>query len=158
MRKLKAQQITEFLLAVPLLVIFFVILTEFSFGLNSYLVLNNSVKAGVVGYLNALNIDSSTSSLETIVRNSVAQSFADNNIPDTSTLETRLIKVSEYPVIISSYEYKPGFNYQFLPALKTIKMNASAVIPIKEPIFTGYENGISSDDLDLIRITSEGEE
>ena len=142
MKKLKAQQITEFLLAVPLLVIFFVILTEFAFGLNSYLVLNNSVKAGVDGYLNALNIDSSTSSLETIVRNSVAQSFTDNNIPDTSTLETRLIKVS----------------YQFLPALKTIKMNASAVIPIKEPIFTGYENGISSDNLDLIRITNEGEE
>ena len=50
MKKLKAQQITEFMLAVPLLIAFFVILTEFAFAFNTQLVLSNTLKSSVSSY------------------------------------------------------------------------------------------------------------
>ena len=50
MKKFCAQQITEFMLAIPLLIAFFAILTEFAFAINAQLVLSNTLKSSVAAY------------------------------------------------------------------------------------------------------------
>ncbi len=150
MKKLKAQQITEFMLAAPLLVIFLIILTEFAFGLNANLVLASAVKSSVSAYIAAINTDSEKQDFEDAVKNYIKIDVEKNNLPNRSSLQTRLITVGDYPAVISTYTYTPGFNYAFLPALREINMGSASVFPLKAPKLEGYEEAISTEELDAL--------
>lgn len=150
MKKLKAQQITEFMLAVPLLIIFFAVLTEFAFTFNANLIFTNAVKSSVLAYINTFSSDAQSDDFKTAVKNYIRSDMENNRIPNINSLKIELITVGENPVVIGSYTYNPGFTFSFLPALRRINMNTAAVFPIETADLTGYENGISTSELDLI--------
>lgn len=151
MRKLKAQQITEFMLATPLLIIFFVVLTEFAFAFNSHLVFTSALKSSISAYINNIRVDSTDTDFQNAISNYVLTDMQNNRIPNLNTLETQLITTGENPVVVGSYTYNPDFHFAFLPALKNISMKTSSVFPIKKQSFSGYNNGISTDELNLIQ-------
>lgn len=158
MKKLKAQQITEFMLATPLLIIFFAVLTEFAFAFNANLVFTNAVKSSILAYINTISADAQSNDFETAIKDYIRSDMENNRIPNLDSLNVELITVGENPTVIGSYTYNPGFTFSFLPALKRINMNASAVFPINTDDLTGYENGISTDELNLISPAATEEE
>lgn len=144
MKELKAQQITEFMLAVPLLIIFFVILTEFAFAFNTQLVLANTLKSSVAAYgykMSDINRDYVYPTVNDI-EEYVKDSLSTMNI-DASKVDVQLITVDENPVVIATYTYTPGFIFPLLSALKEIGMSATAVFPYTIKSFTGYSSGIN---------------
>ena len=144
MKKLQAQQITEFMLAIPLLIAFFAVLTEFAFAINTQLILTNTLKSSVSVYgykMSEINRDYSYPTGD-----DVKQHIIDNmkNMGlDSSQLDVDFITVDENPVVMASYTYKPGFTFSFLPALRTIKMSAITVFPYTFRDFSGYKKGIN---------------
>lgn len=150
MRKLNAQQITEFMLAAPLLVIFFIVLTEFAFAFNANLTLNNAVSSSSSAIISAINTENEKSDFENAVQTYILTDLQNNNIPNTGTVNTSFLTVKNYPAVIAAYTYKPGFNYAFLPALRSINMISTSVFPFQIPNTEGYNNGISTEELDLL--------
>lgn len=151
MRRLKAQQIVEFMLAAPLLILFFAILTEFAYSFNIHLVLSNAVKSSVSAYLNTIKADSTEDDYKYAVNNYILNDLQKNKIPNAGSTVTQVITVDKYPAVVGSYTYNPGFGFAFLPALRTIHMDTITVFPFEVPDTSGYENGISTDELDTIQ-------
>lgn len=144
MKKYRAQQITEFMLAVPLLIAFFAILTEFAFAINTQLVLTNTLKSSVSVYgykMSEINRDykyPTGKDVENFVEDNMSKMKLDKNLLDVS-----FITVDKNPVVVASYTYKPGFTFSFLPALREIKMSSVSVFPYAIRDFSGYESGIN---------------
>lgn len=155
MKKLKAQQITEFMLAAPLLIIFFAVLTEFAFAFNANLIFTNAVKSSILAYINAISSDVQNVDFENAVNDYIQAEMQNNNISNLESLNVKLITVGENPAVIGSYTYQPGFTFSFLPALKSIHMNAISIFPIKKTDLSGYKNGISTNEIDLIQPSTE---
>ncbi len=158
MKKLKSQQITEFMLAAPLLIIFFAVLTEFAFALNANLVFTNAIKSSVIAYISTISSDTNKTEMENAIKDYVKSDMQKNKIPNLSSLNVSLINVGDNPAVIGNYTYKPGFTFAFLPALKNINMSAITLFPITAIDFTGYENAISTEELNSIQpqIVQEG--
>ncbi len=146
MKKYKAQQITEFMLAIPLLIAFFAILTEFAFAINTQLVLANTLKSSVAAYgykMSEINRDYKYPSGND-VENFISENMEKMKL-DVSKLDVKFMNVDKHPVVVASYTYKPGFTFSFLPALREIKMSAVAVYPYTKRNFSGYDDGINPD-------------
>lgn len=150
MKKILAQQITEFMLAVPLLIVFFVILTEFAFAFNTQLVLANTLKSSVSAYgykmseLNRNYVYPDGDEVKTyVIENLKAMKL------DESKLNVDFMTVDDKPVVVASYEYIPAFTFTFLPALKPINMSAVAVFPYSFNSFNGYNNGINPEESEI---------
>jgi len=155
LKKLKAQQIVEFMLAAPVLIMFFAVLTEFAFAFNANLVFTNAVKSSVSSYISTITADADKNDYQTAVRNYILNDMRKNKVPNLNSLETKLIKVGDYTAVVGSYTYKPGFTFSFLPALKQIKMNTVSIFPFSEIDLSGYENGISTSELNNIQPITE---
>ena len=153
MKRLKAQQITEFMLAAPLLILFFAVLTEFAFAFNANLVFENAIKSSISAYLSAISYDAEKSDYENAVKNYITDDLTKNKLPNLASLKVELINVGEYPAVVGEYIYKPGFSFAYLPALKKIKMNTASVFPLTTFDLSGYENGITTEELNLIQPT-----
>lgn len=144
MKKLKAQQITEFMLAVPILIAFFAILTEFAFALNSQLVLSNALKSSIAAYPYKISqIDRefsypSDDEIKAYIEEELKKMKLEQN-----RLSITLLSVNQTPVVLANYEHKTGFTFSFLPALKSINMSAIAVFPYTHRNISGYDNGIN---------------
>lgn len=147
MRKLKAQQVTEFLIAAPILLAFFVMLTEFAFALNAHLTLTNALKSSAAAYYSALvqNKDPKTA-----IFNKIQTSLAASNMPNTDTLKVEFMSVDSTPVIISTYTYKPDFAFFLLPVLKDMNFSSVVALPSKTLDVSGYSSGFSDGDLETV--------
>ena len=150
MKKLKAQQITEFMLAVPLLIAFFVILTEFALAFNTQLVLSNTLKSSVSSYGYKMSDVNRNYSYPTgnDIKAYVIENLKEMKL-DESKLNVQFITIEENPVIVASYTYKPGFTFSFLPALREIKMSSVSVFPYAIKDFSGYESGINPESSEI---------
>lgn len=133
MKKYKAQQIIEFLLAAPLMIIIFAVLTEFAFALNTQFVLTNTLKSSVSAYNYKMediangyeypNGDKVKAYIKDNLKAALGDSF------DESLLSIQFIRVEDNHVVSAEYTYKPGFTFSFFPALREIKMSSVAVFP-----------------------------
>ncbi|MBQ2870496.1 hypothetical protein IJE86_02215 [bacterium] len=157
MRKLKAQQITEFMLAAPLLIMFFVVLTEYAFAFNSNIVFTNALKSSISAYINLIDTDKTTADYQEAITNYVRTDMQNNRIPNVASLNVNLINVNNTPVVIGSYTYRPGFTFVFLPALREIRMQSASVFSIPIQNFNGYQTGISTAQLNLLGAAPAGE-
>lgn len=151
MKKKNAQQIMEFILVLPLLIIFFVILTEFAFAFNANLVLTTATKSAIYAYLENISTDSEKIFFESAIEEHIKNELKNNGLPNLQSLETNLITVETYPTIITKYTYNPNFKVVFLPALKNINMSAVSILPFKGLDLTGYENALSTAQVEMIQ-------
>ncbi len=158
MKKKNAQQIMEFILVLPLLIIFFVILTEFAFAFNANLVLTNATKSAAFAYLENISTDSEKETFDQAIESYIKEELKNNKIPNLNSLETNLITIETYPTIITKYTYNPDFKFVFLPALKNLNMSAVTVLPFKGLDLTGYENALSAAQVEMIQTQAVEEE
>jgi len=154
LKKLKAQQITEFMLAAPLLILFFVVLTEFAFAFNSNLVFSNAVKSSSLSYLSTITYETSKEDFESAINNYIKDDMQKNKLPNLDSLEASVITTDGHPTVVASYTYKPDFNFAYLPALKQIHMTEATVFPFTIPDLSGYQNGLTTEELNLIKPSS----
>ena len=105
MKKLQAQQITEFMLAAPLLIAFFIILTEFAFAFNAHLVFSNAIKSSISAYLSASAADSTDYDYENAVKTYILADMKKNKI--TNLMNSASVFPIQKPQIGT---YKNGFS------------------------------------------------
>jgi len=144
LKKFRSQQITEFMLVVPILIAFFAVLTEFAFAINTQLVLTNTLKSSIAAYpykVSQLNREFYYPSDGEIV-SYITEELRKMKL-DTNELSVKVITVDKNPVVVAEYKYKTGFTFSFLPALKNINMSSIAVFPYSKRSFKGYEDGIN---------------
>ena len=153
MKKLKSQMITEFMIAAPLLILFFIVLTEFSFALNAAAVFQNSVKSSISAYLQGIAVEKKKSDYEKMVRDYVISDMQNNKLPNTDSITVNLLTVDNYPVVAGEYTYKPGFTFAFLPALRTIKIQTASVFPFPLLDLSGYQSSKAKTDAGVNSLT-----
>lgn len=148
----KAQHLVEFLLAVPILVIFLVFLTEFAYALNANLALHSALK-GAVSFLGENVVpDRDTKKTESIIKGYLVTSLEDSKLPYTDSLKVYLVKIDDYnSAIFAGYTYKPVFTMpnffvNFMP--KTMNFTAFQLIATPIARENRFQDSLSVDDLD----------
>lgn len=156
-KKLKAQQLVEFLLIAPFIVIFLGILTEYAYALNVNMTLCNGLKTVTSSVYSQIAPNTQTpSSITTTVKNNFIQYLADNNVPVTAenNIQVGCAISGQTAVFMANYTYIPAFTlpnvyFKFLP--EKFNFFATSAVPVA---FLGNNNysaaGYSSADLDGI--------
>lgn len=101
----KAQQLAEFLLVAPLLMIFILILVEFSFALNARITLAEAVKNSV--FKAKQNVYSNT--LISEIQSYIQTYLSDHNIPNSDSATVSAVVVDDNTMILAHYSYIPVF-------------------------------------------------
>lgn len=154
-KKKSAQQLIEFLLVVPLIIIFLGILTEYAYALNIDMTLTNGLKSATSNIYRSIEPGMSSNAIQAIVRNELVDYLQDNNVPVTA--ENNLIvtysPTGDPRVFTALYQYLPAFElphwqFRFLP--ERFLFAATSAVPESFLLDNDYNSGatISSTDLD----------
>lgn len=159
-KKKFAQQLVEFLLVAPFLIIILGILTEYAYALNCNATLSDGLKMVTGSIYNKINpnmADFTTGvSIEDQITADLRAYLIANNVPtrQENTLTVSSTIIGESAVFVANYKYISAFTlpnvfFHFLP--DSFDFQAISIIPksfIQGNI--GYNDGISSTDLDKI--------
>lgn len=174
-----SQQLVEFLLVVPFMVIILGILTEYAYALNINLTIGQAIKTaasasytvkdavGVDHHLGTYSqirpptaVDTSRDIIIKNVENGFIQYLKDNNVPTTTENDitvrsiTMPATVGSTTIFVASYTYVPAFTlpnvfFRVLPD----KFNFSAAAAVPSAFLasnSAYSGGIATDDLNQI--------
>lgn len=163
-RKKFAQQLVEFLLVAPFLVIILGILTEYAYALNCNTTLSDGLKMVTGSIYSQIRVYSQNDPIpdDVAIQNKVLADLRAylqaNNVPtrEENTLTVSRTMVGSNAVFVANYRYVSAFTlpnvfFHFLP--DSFNFQAISIIP---RAFmqgnSGYRGGISSTDLDKIWI------
>lgn len=154
-RKKPAQQIVEFLLIAPFMVIILGILTEYAYALNINMTLNNGLKTVTTNIYSTIKPGMSDSDILAKVNSDLKDYLDANNVPTKAenNLKAGFFVKDESAVFMASYTYIPAFTlpnvyFKFLP--DQFDFFTTAAVP---SVFLGQNNynaGINSSTLDGI--------
>lgn len=155
-KKKFAQQLVEFLLVAPFLVIILGILTEYSYALNCNTTLNEGLTQVTSSIYSKITPTMTGDDIKNKVTADLRAYLVANNVPTKAenTLTVARTMVGESAVFVANYKYVSAFTlpnvfFYFLPA--SFNFQAVSIIPkafIEGNI--GYNGGINSTDLDGI--------
>lgn len=125
----KAQQLVEFLLVVPFMVIILGILTEYAYALNINMTLKEGLKMATTSIYSQIKPGMEESDIEELVKNNLITYLAANNVPVNSENITEKdvgyalvgkVETGQMAVFMASYTYIPSFTlpnvyFHFLP-------------------------------------------
>ncbi len=133
-KKSKAQQLVEFLLVAPFLVIFFGILTEYAYALNVSLVLQNGVKTVSANMYAKIKPSMSESEIKQELLSELSAYMTANNAPNKAAngLSVDYVEVGNSAVILAGYKYicaftLPTIYFHILPEEFNFKASATAM-------------------------------
>lgn len=168
-RKKISQQLVEFLLVAPFLVIILGILTEYAYALNINMTINQGLKtitsssycskvAGVnkcYGLYSQIKPGMSESDIRTLVTNGFIQYLSDNNVPNTmaNNIEVGYEESGQTVVFFAGYTYIPAFTlpnvyFKFMP--DKFNFLATSAVPVAFLKPNNYNSSIKSKNLDNI--------
>jgi len=114
----KAQQIVEFAIVIPILMIVLFIVVEFGAALNARLTVGEGIKMTLakVNQLSSLDGDVPTkvAYVQTFVRNELIRYLVQHNIPNSNSIEVTIRPTGETASMVVGYQYHPHF---ILPGL-----------------------------------------
>ncbi len=174
-----SQQLVEFLLVVPFMVIILGILTEYAYALNINLTIGQAIKTATsAGYMakDEAGVDrnygtysqigpqaSATDSSQFIIDKVTAgfiQYLKDNNVPTTieNEISVRPLTIGQTTIFVASYTYIPAFTlpnvfFKILPD----RFNFSAAAAVPSAFLasnSGYVGGYDTTDLNRIWASS----
>ena len=156
--KIKSQQLVEFMLVVPFMIIIFGILTEYAYALSVNMNLNQGLKYVTSNIYSQIKPDMTADQINALVLKGLYDSntgtgyLADNNVPLTAAnnLQVYYTIAGENAVFIATYKYISAFTLpmvyiNFLP--KTFNFSAVALVPTAFLRPNNYDN-ITSTNLD----------
>lgn len=159
-KKIKAQQLVEFLLIAPFIVIFLGILTEYAYALNINMTLSDGLKNVTSSIYSQITpttqAQSQTqSSIVADVKTRFKQYLRENNVPVSSenNIQVGCAISGQTAVFMASYTYIPAFTlpniyFKFLP--EKFIFFTTAAVPIAFLQANNYKTGIDSTTLDQI--------
>lgn len=159
-RKIKAQQLVEFLLIAPFIIIFLGILTEYAYALNINMTLSEGLKTVTSSIYSQIKpttqAQSQTqSSIVATVKTSFKQYLRANNVPVSSenNIQIGCAIEGQTAVFMASYTYIPAFTlpniyFKFLP--EKFIFFTTAAVPVAFLEGNDYSTGIDSITLDGI--------
>lgn len=154
-RTKRAQQLIEFLLVVPFMVIILGIMTEYAYALNINMTLSQGLKTAASSIYSEIKPGISQNDIKTSLETKFIRYLDDNNVP---TNEENNIKIGynisgQTAVFMAGYTYIPAFTlpnvfFNFLPD----KFNFLATIAVPSAFLSpnNYGTNITSDTLDGI--------
>lgn len=152
----KAQQLVEFLLVAPFLVIILGVVTEYAYALNINMTLTEGLKNSTSIIYSKIKPNMSASDIKDLVEKNLTTYLSDNNVPvkAENIIDVGYAIVGSNAVFMASYRYVPAFTlpnvyFDILP--KEFYFFATSMIPAS---FlqgnAGYSGGYDSSDLDGI--------
>lgn len=154
----KAQQLVEFLLVAPFIVIFLGVLTEYAYALNCNLTLSQGLKEVTSTVYREIVPNISDDAVRNYVKNELTSYLQSNNVPIGGDYS---VDVGYYPgssptanaVFVASYNYTSAFTlpnvfFHILPEKFTF--TATSSVPAAFLSSNAYGNSISSTQLDKI--------
>lgn len=149
-----AQQLVEFLLVAPFIVIFFGILTEYAYALNVNLTINQGLKEVTSTVYSQIAPGMNASDVNTLVQKELSDFLTANNVPnrEENGLKVNYVIVDDNAVFIASYKYISAFTlpqayFHFLP--ESFNFTSTSLVPVAFLKPNNYSN-ISSVQLDKI--------
>lgn len=168
-RKKNSQQLIEFLLVAPFLVIILGILTEYAYALNINMTIEQALKAVTSSYCskdisgtttcysiyNQIKPGMDKQTIRTNVSDGFVQYLNDNNVPTNpkNNIDIGYTEVGQTAVFIANYTYIPAFTlpnvfFKFLP--DEFNFFATAAVPSTFLRQNNYNSAITSTQLDGI--------
>ena len=151
----KAQQLVEFLLVAPFLVIILGILTEYAYALNIYMTVNTDLKAVGSSIYSQIKPGMTESNIKTLLSDEFIEYLNDNNIPANSenNINVSYVTEGETAILMARYTYIPAFSlpnvyFKFLP--DKFNFLATYALPAAFLSANNYDENIDSITLDKI--------
>lgn len=154
----KAQQLVEFLLVAPFIVIFLGVLTEYAYALNCNLTLSQGLKQVTSTIYKEIVPNISEAAIRNYVISELTNYLQTNNVPVGGAYA---LDVGYYPgasatknaVFIASYDYTPAFTlpnvfFHIMPEKFTFRATSS--VPAAFLSSNAYDSTITSTKLDTI--------
>lgn len=169
-KKKNAQQLIEFLLVVPFMVIILGILTEYAYALNINMTLSQGLKtvtspsyctkdsSGIdkcYGIYSQLSPTIAGNNIRNLVTAGLKQYLKDNNVPTDAknNIQVSYIIKGQTAVFVAGYKYIPAFTlpkvyFKFLP--DEFNFLATAAVPVALFGANNYDKTLTSAELDKI--------
>lgn len=111
LKKKKAQQLVEFLLVAPFMIIILGILTEYAYALNINMTLTQGLKTVTSSIYGDIKPETTTSEITTLVTTNLTDYLSTSNIPTNTenNIKVNYFTIGENAVFIARYTYFPAF-------------------------------------------------
>lgn len=114
-RSRKAQQLIEFALVVPILMMFLFIIIEVGMAINARMTLSEAVKSALVEVNNLNTIGGGTtaadktSKVKEYIESQVRAYLIHHNIPNSGSVSAKIVVNDNFAAVLVNYEYNPVF-------------------------------------------------
>lgn len=154
-RTKKAQQLVEFLLVAPFLIIILGILTEYAYALNINMTLSKGLKAVSSTIYSEIRPSMTKSDIETLISGYLLDYLDENSVPTLSENNVHVTyeKTDKAAIFMASYTYLPAFTlpnmwFKFVP--DQFDFFSTAAVPVALVGANNYDATINSEKLDKI--------
>lgn len=153
----KAQQLVEFLLVAPFIVIFLGILTEYAYALNCNMTLTQGLKEVTASIYREIEPYMATNDIRNLVKSDLEAYLKNNNVPIGGNYDLdvgyNIDANNTNAVFVASYNYVPAFTlpniyFHILPDKFTFMATSSIPVAFLKP--NNYGSSINSLKLDQI--------
>lgn len=156
LKKKPAQQLIEFLLVAPFVVIILGVLTEYAYALNVNMTLTEGLKTATSSLYSELRPNMPATDIKTMVEENLISYLSANNVPlkESNTIRVGYATVGDNTVFMASYKYIPAFtlpNIYFHILPEEFNFFATSLVP--SAFLNGnsaYASGVDSLTLDGI--------
>lgn len=151
----KAQQLVEFLLVVPFMIIILGIMTEYAYALNVNMTLTGGLKAVASSVYSDIKPWMTKDDIRGTIKTNFIQYLKSNNVPanEENNIQVGYAVIGQTAVFTASYDYIPAFTlpnvyFRFLP--EKFNFFATAAVPSAFIGNNHYNTDIDSEILDNI--------
>lgn len=146
-KKRKAQQIVEFILVAPFLIIFLGILTEYAYALSINMTLSSTLKDATTNIYREISPSLNEEKIVEIVKTKYIESLKNNNIPtkEENNITLSCVTSGKTTVFMGTYTYYSAFTlpnvfFHFLP--EKFNFFVTAAVPsayLKSNVYAGTD-------------------
>lgn len=153
--KKRAQELVEFLLVAPFIIIMLGILTEYAYALSINMTLTQGLKTVTSSIYSKIQPSMTQNDIKALVQNNLIEYLKNNNVPlgAENALEVGYVISGNNAVFMSSYKYFPAFTlpniyFHFMPEEFDFFATSSVPAVFLKP--NNYSSSINSLSLDNI--------
>lgn len=151
----KAQQLVEFLLLAPFLVIILGVLTEYAYALNINMTLTEGLKTSTAAIYAKISPGMSANDVKSLVKTNLTDYLNDNNAPTLAenNLNVSYFNVGQSVIFTAQYTYYPAFTlpnvfFHILPDKFNFFVTSAVPVAFLNP--NNYDASLTSTNLDKI--------
>lgn len=153
----KAQELIEFLLIVPFMIVILGIVTEYAYAFNINMTLSEGLKTAAASVYSQISSTTTKSGIESLVKTNLETYLSNNNVPldktENNLTVSSVIVSDQTAIFMASYTYIPAFtlpNPFLIVFPQRFNFLATTSVPTAFLSTNNYNNSIDSITLDKI--------